>query len=540
MGERKVAGRTRMMREDDRAPVKEIEVSLGTVYKKSVVDVGDDPFLSPAESVRKMGGVSPALKRKTSRELQKVHASEDGDAGSKKIEGGDITGYLLFGVVIPPYNLEYLAKLNELSSPHYAAIKAKVANIVGLGFDLVETAATKEKLDKIQGEDATQKTRRKLARTKQDMLAWIDSCNKDDEFIETLIKVWTDYEATGNGYLEVGRTVSGQIKYIGHIPATAMRVRQKRDGYVQIISNKAVFFRNFGDDETTDPIGNDPRPNEVIHFKKYSPTNNFYGVPDIIAAQHAIAGNEFSARFNLDYFENKAVPRYVVVVKGGSLSMGAQRNILEFFQTDLKGKNHRTLFVPLPADTSEQKTSFDMKPVESGTQDASFINYDKSNLRNILMAHRVPIGKVTQADGASLAASRDADKTFKEQVCRPEQKIAEKKLNKIFREVTDIFELKLNELTLTDEDTLSKIDERYLRWGVMVPNEVRARWGWTGIKDGDKAVGMMQQTESANQAKAEVAAQANAARARDSARSAGASDSAGEARQPKGDGRATA
>jgi PBSX family phage portal protein len=538
-----------MMRSDD-GPAPEVEVSLGTIYtKKGIMDETDDPFLATGSEVKKLGGVSPALKRKTTRELQKVHAGTEG-AESKKIDVEDVTGYLLFDVVVPPYNLEYLARLNELSSPHYAAIKAKVANIVGLGYDFVESQKTKQALDEIKDEEKTAKARRKLAKAKNELLDWLDSCNQDDEFVETLIKVWTDYEATGNGYLEIGRKTNGEIGYIGHIPATAMRVRKQRDGFVQIMQNKAVFFRNFGDRRTTDKVGNDPRPNEVLHFKRYSPTNNYYGIPDIIAAQQAIAGNEFSARFNLDYFENKAVPRYVVVVKGGSLSAGAQRNILEFFQTDLKGKNHRTLFVPLPADEQDRKTSFEMKPVESGTQDASFINYNEANLRDILMAHGVPIGKVTHQKNASLAASRDADKTFKEQRCRPEQKIAEKKLNKVIKEVSDIFELKLNELTLTDEDTLSKMDERYLRWGVIVPNEVRARWGWTGIKDGDKPVGMMQQTEAMNEAKASIASEANAARAeqaaqanqsrtRDAARSAGATDSAGEGRSTKGDGRTT-
>jgi PBSX family phage portal protein len=478
-----------------------------------------------------------------------MHAGTEG-AESKKIETEDITGYLMFDVVVPPHNLEYLARLNEISAPHYAAIKAKVANIVGLGYDFVETQKTKQALDQIDSEEKTIKARRKLAKAKQELIDWLDSCNQDDEFVETLIKIWTDYESTGNGYLEIGRKTNGEIGYLGHVPATAMRVRKGRDGFVQVIQNKAVFFRNFGDRRTTDPIGNDPRPNEVIHFKRYSPTNNYYGIPDIIAAQQAVAGNEFSARFNLDYFENKAVPRYVVVVKGGSLSAGAQRNILEFFQTDLKGKNHRTLFVPLPADEEGKKTSFEMNPVESGTQDASFINYDESNLRNILMAHGVPIGKVTHQKNASLAASRDADKTFKEQRCRPEQQIAQKKLNKVIKEVSDIFELKLNELTLTDEDTLSKMDERYLRWGVIVPNEVRARWGWTGIKDGDKPVGIMQQTEAANEAKTQIAsaandartqqvAQQNQSRTRDAARSAGATDSAGEARATQGDGRTT-
>jgi len=36
--------------------------------------------------------------------------------------------------------------------------------------------------------------------------------------------------------------------------------------------------------------------------------------------------------------------------------------------------------------------------------------------------------------GISLAAARDADRTFKEGVCRPEQKIVDKKFGKVVKE----------------------------------------------------------------------------------------------------------
>jgi capsid portal protein len=79
-----------------------------------------------------------------------------------------------------------------------------------------------------------------------------------------------------------------------------------------------------------------------------------------------------------------------------------------------------------------------MKPVEAGMQDSSFMNYRRGNLDEILMAHRVPITKVGTSEGVNLANAVDMDKTFKEQVCRPEQDILEKKLNKIIKEMTDV------------------------------------------------------------------------------------------------------
>lgn len=509
-----------------------IEVRLGSVVETVAPLDETDVFAKEVKDFRGYDGVNPNMKRKAAR-LEKVQQGTGG-AKSKRMERYENqTGYTLFDVVLPPYNLDYLAALFEKSSPHAAAVKAKVNNIVGLGYDWVESDDTKEKIDNAEGDEEKLKAiRRKLVRMRKQMQDWIDSCNEEDDFLEIMRKIWTDYETTGNGYLEVGRTVNGDIAYLGHIPSTTMRIRKKRDGFVQLIENRAVFFRNFGDRTTADPVGNDRRPNEVIHFKKYSPTNGYYGISDIIAAMHAVTGNEFSARFNLDYFENKAVPRYVIVTKGGTLSPASEQKLVEFFQTSLRGKNHRTLYVPLPADEPDKKVSFEMQPVEAGTQDASFMNYDKSNLNSILMAHGVPAGKAFANTGnTSLANSRDQDKTFKEQVCRPDQKVAENKLHKIVKEKTNIFYLKLTELSLTDEDTQSKIDERYLRLGTYVPNEVRAKKGLPGIKGGDK------QIEMSPQVKAEQAAQAAQSRVRDQQRTANATDSRGEGRSTQGEGR---
>jgi PBSX family phage portal protein len=531
MAQSKLAGSRRPKAEKSTEPYT-IEVSLGSVVERVADAAETDVFAQPVSEIRKMDGLSANAKRAGAR-LEKKMQGADG-ARSKRMESTDNqTGYTLFDVVLPPYNLDYLAALYEKSSPHAAAVKAKVNNIVGLGYDWVESDDTKEKIDNANGDEEKLKSiRRKLARMRKQMQEWLDSCNEEDDFLETMRKVWTDYETTGNGYLEIGRTTTGEIKYLGHIPSTTMRVRKNRDGFVQIIENKAVFFRNFGDLKTSDQVGNDPRPNEVIHFKKYTPTNGYYGVSDIHAAMNAIVGNEFSARFNLDYFENKAVPRYVIVTKGGTLSPSSEQKLIEFFQTTLKGKNHRTLYVPLPADEPDKKVSFEMQPVEAGTQDASFMNYDKSNLNSILMAHGVPAGKAFANTGnTSLANSRDQDKTFKEQVCRPDQKIVENKLHKIIKEKTNIFFLKLTELSLTDEDTQSKIDERYLRLGTVVPNEVRARKGLPGIKKGDE------QIEMSPQMKAEQAAQAAQSRVRDQQRTANATDTRGEGRSTQGEGR---
>jgi PBSX family phage portal protein len=495
-------------------------------------EMTNDPFLAGLEDLKKVRGLGASFKRKINREFSKSFTGREETGTQQNLLAQAITGYAMFDLVEPPYNLEYLSKVYEISTYNYAAINAKVANIVGLGYDFIETKKTNDAIDSLTDDKSLERARRKLSKLRQDLHSWLDTTNDEDTFTQTLIKVFTDYEATGNGYIEIGRTTAGNIGYIGHIPAKTMRVRRLRDGFIQLLYGKAVYFNNFGDSETENPIaGQEDRPNEIIHLKKYTPMNNYYGVADIIAAQVSLAGNELSGRYNLDYFENKAVPRYIITVKGAKLSPESERKLLEFFQVGLKGKNHRSLYIPLPGDTPDSKTEFKMEPVEANPQESSFNVYRKSNRDEILLAHRVPINKIGTPEGVNLAVARDADKTFKEQVCRPAQMILEKKLNKIFEEKTDALTLKFNELTLTDEDTQSKIDERYLRMQVITPNEVRIRKGMIPLDGGDEVVDLKGQDA------AEQTAQAGNTRQRSQDRQATAPDNSGEGRNAKGDGR---
>jgi PBSX family phage portal protein len=519
--------------EEETEQVNEIRINNSSdwfSFKKE--SSSNDPFDIGKDDLAKVRGLSPAFRRKMSRELSKSFTGVDGAATQQNLLAQAISGYSMFDLVQPPYNLEYLSQIYEISTYNYAAINAKVSNIIGLGYDFVETKKTNDAFDSITDDKQLERARRKLNKLRQDLNAWLDSTNDEDTFTETLKKVYTDLEATGNGFLEISRTTAGNIGYIGHIPAKTMRVRRLRDGFIQLLYGKAVYFRNFGDMDTPSPItSQEDRPNEVIHLKKYTPMNNYYGIPDIIAAQNALAGNEFAGRYNLDYFENKAVPRYIITVKGAKLSPDSERKLLEFFQVGLKGKNHRSLYVPLPADTPDSKVEFKMEPIEAGTQESSFNKYRQANRDEILLAHRVPINKIGVPEGVSLANARDADKTFKEQVCRPSQMILEKRLNQIFAEKTDALSLKFNELTLTDEDTQSKIDERYLRMQVITPNEVRIRKGMIPLDGGDDVI------ELKPQAAAEARSQAGNTRARSQERQSNSPDNSGEGRNAKGDGR---
>lgn len=466
-----------------------------------------DPFNKNWDDLKAFSGIDKNFKRRSDRMakayeqqvpknidttnegyLDSASARSAGMDGSKskQINPGSVynNGYGMFDVITPPWNLYELANYYDTSFANHAAIDAKVENIVGLGYDFKISDRTQLRLEQTMADDQRDRARNRIERLRIELRDWLENLNDDDSFTHTMMKFFTDVQATGNGYLEIGRTTKGEIGYVGHIPATTIRVRRQRDGFVQIIGQKVVYFRNFGA-KNQNPVTADPRPNEIIHYKEYSPLNTYYGIPDIMSAISALHGDQLANQYNIDYFSNKAVPRYVVTLKGAKLSAEAEDKLFRFLQTSLRGQSHRTLYIPLPGDNDQNKVEFKMEPIENGVQEASFNDYRVRNREDILVAHQVPLSKIGGGDSGSIAAALSQDRTFKEQVARPAQKNLEKMLNKIIREKTDVLELKFNELTLTDEIAQSQILERYVKTQVMTPNEARQQLGLPQRPDGD-------------------------------------------------------
>jgi capsid portal protein len=255
-----------------------------------------------------------------------------------------------------------------------------------------------------------------------------------------------------------------------------------------------------------------------------------------MAAMPSLLGDMLASQYNIDYFNNKAVPRYIVTLKGAQLTQEAEDKLFRFLQTGLKGQSHRTLYIPLPGDSESNKVEFKMEPIENGIQEGSFSQYRNQNRDDILVAHQVPLSKLGGSSSSSIADSLAQDRTFKEQVARPAQRNLEKILNKIIREKTDVLEFKFNELTLTDELAQSQILTNYVKNQIMVPNEARELLNLPERSESDS---MIQPT-------ARQAADSNANNAgnrdRDAERQQAQADSTATTagRNPKGEGRRSA
>lgn len=70
-----------------------------------------DPFSRGLDEVKKMSGFSTNFKKKVARTDFSKFLRGDGSQSTAIVEPFMITGYSILDVVMPPYNLDYLAKI---------------------------------------------------------------------------------------------------------------------------------------------------------------------------------------------------------------------------------------------------------------------------------------------------------------------------------------------------------------------------------------------------------------------------------------------
>ena len=384
-------------------------------------------------------------------------------------------------VAKPPYNLKALADLYETNSTHKACVDAKAINTVGLGWRLVWRGEKDGQPDKPEQDGDYQRLHELFSKTNEHGLT----------FDDVIRAVATDREAVGNAYLEISRDANGVIDHFYHVPAETVRILRDCTGYVQIREGKKVWFRNVGEPrgESEDYPDRSEEvaeaATELLHFRKYTPTNTYYGIADIVAAMAACAGDRAAREYNVDFFEHNCVPRMVLIVEGGKLSKELLEQIEQYMTAEIKGQGHKTLVLDVPGISSDptKGPTVRFEPLTVGvSEDASFLGYRRANRDEILMVHRVPPSKITIVENANLANSRDQDKTFWEQVIRPEQRYYAGLIQHFIIRHEQGFDinnwaLEFIEADLTDQREDAEVARIRAQAGTLDQNEERAAQG---------------------------------------------------------------
>ena len=429
------------------------------------------------------------------KKLQKYALKQE----SKQIPDDNFSSdYDKVGVKKPPYSLEILSMLPELSTWHYRACVAKSMDIVGHGHNLVP--------------------REGVEHPKEGQLeVWdefVERCEKNGETIDEIFYQWVyNHETIGNGSLEVIRELDpeGPIHSVKNIPnQTVRRLSEKEIPlknnesksvnrikiYVQKRGNRKVYFKEAGakfdlDFKTGVPyeLGSlpiDRRANELLYVKNYTNRSDYYGLPDIMPALPAILGDREAQMYNVDFFENHGVPDYAVTVTGADLDQETENIIHDYFQNKVK-ESHRSTLV-LTANKENRGMSGDSNPIDIkfeklGTEikDGSFKLYRQDNRDEILSANGVPPYRASIAVVGSLGGdlAKDMDEIYKENIIDFRQTVFEQRIQSFILdplEITD-YKLEFEEFDTTNDEKEDSRHEKFFNLGSLTPNELREYQG---------------------------------------------------------------
>ncbi|QSY98642.1 hypothetical protein J2J97_31730 (plasmid) [Rhizobium bangladeshense] len=353
-------------------------------------------------------------------------------------------------VLQPPYNPYALARLPYENSSLLGCIDAMVRNCHGHGWQLEYVGPDGQ--EKSTQAEAEKKTLEKLLKFPNDQYS----------LQELTERARFDKESMGFFCIEAPRDLKGRITSLFHIPAQTMRlttrdsyeteveVKLPRDGadttkikkrfrrFVQIVNEKKVYFKEFGDPRKINPATGledkslpiDQCATEIIYSGIYYPTSP-YGVPRWINQLPSIMGSRQAELTNYDFFKDNAIPAMAVLVAGGVLTQPSMDAIEEQL-TSIKGRQATHRLVILEARGDEDLASqdgqvpiprIDMKPLRDAQQkDALFAEYEVASEQKVRSSFRLPPLFVGRSQDITFASAQTSYEVAEGQVFGPERR----------------------------------------------------------------------------------------------------------------------
>ena len=423
---------------------------------------------------------------------------------SRAIPVDEFTGYYGAGDVLKPiYNPEQLIRLSETSDILQQCIEAYKTNIVGFGYNVNYD----EDYDKLDGS----------AKTEADLMwnryqRFFQYCNFDESFIEIMKKMLDDREKIGYGCLEVIEDGTGKPAGLEHVQAHKVRlcpkdktfidvpmtvldeydkpvtitIRKRFRRFVQIVNEKRVYFKEFGDPrlldyrtgEFSDDVAPECRASSMIFFNIYCPYSE-YGLPRYMGQLLNLMGNRKAEELNYRYFLNGRHIPLAVVVENGKLTPESIENLEKstgnvaqhkFLLLEAEGLEKD---VSLAEDNAKSVVKIRLeKLVEIMEKDGLFQEYCNNNRSKIRSAYRLHPIYTGESQDYTRATADTARQVTEEQVFQPEREDLQFKLNNILKPALEItgVSLEFKSPKLSNKLELAQALTPYITGGAATPN----------------------------------------------------------------------
>jgi capsid portal protein len=404
-------------------------------------------------------------------------------------------------IIAPAHDPAIWSSLMGLSTRFRRSVQLMASNTVGMGYEVV----INEKLN----DSLTPDEQKKAEAKKEDLEAVLADPNSVMSSHVLFDQIQEDREATGNGWMEVLR--SDQADDDGNHPITGlvyMRSANTRltenDLIIQRKKRAKRYFVPFGSDrnvnnKTGKPLagrtGKDSKgrdmaqfmANEVVHLRLFSPEDEYYGVPRAAAAQGAILGQYKVDVRNLDFFDYDAMPRIVIIMKGGTPEdRTALRKEVQDFVEQSRGNTESTRIMIAQVTATRQGDKPDVQLIEVGkyTQDATFMEYRNQCLEEIREAFGM--GKIMYGttDDVNRASALAVLKATVENVFHPEtQYFSHVLTNTVAKDFHPSLRIRFNRASVSDLAMQLEMAATYGDVGFLTVNELRAMAEYEVVED---------------------------------------------------------
>lgn len=426
---------------------------------------------------------------------------------SNAIPQDEFTSFYQAGNVIEPlYEPELLIRLPEQSDILGQCIDAYKTNIVGFGPDFKYDID----YDKLAGDK--KKALDTVWATYENFFKY---CNLDVNFTEVMKRVLDDRERIGWGVIEVINDVAGVPAGLEHIPAQKVRMCRRDETaltipveiqdetgnpititvakrfrkFVQIVSGKKVYFKEFGDPRAmsktdgtyvgeNEAIAPENQATSLIFLNIYCPYTE-YGLPRYLGQLLNIYGNRKAEELNYQYFTDGRHIPLAIVVENGQLTEGSKRALegskgnaaaYKFLLLEAKGIEKET---SLAGDDTRSPVSIKIEQIAQMLEhDGLFQEYCKNNRDKIRSSFRLHPIYTGESQDYTRATADTARTITEEQVFQPERDDLAFRFNSLLKPALGIQNISMTFKApkISDNAAIAAAIAPYVSAGAATPN----------------------------------------------------------------------
>jgi len=278
-------------------------------------------------------------------------------------------------------------------------------------------------------------------------------------------------ETTGNAFLEIGKNRIGQDMALYLLRPDRIRIIPDKKGkgvekYIFTLegeSGKIIKAQEF-------------KPKDILHFKYFSPIDDWWGQGSIQAAKNAVVLEQYAIKHNEAFFEGGGVPPGLLKFGSGISKKEAKKVYREW-----QNRDKTTNVAAVSAEVGFQELG-------SGGKDMEFAELRRMNREEILSTLGVPPAMVGILEQAKYENYQLQRKLFNEDTIVPKMLKVESTLNSFLmpRFGEDLrYRFDFTDLLAESESEKQQKIEKLMPYGIYTPNEARQALGLDPFEGGD-------------------------------------------------------